>query len=162
MKVYIVTQGSYSDYRIAAVHSTRELAEAHVARLTELTDPNEPAFGEYEVDEPGSIPEVVPEYYATIFLATGELFDGHRPRPDYRWPGAASRKVAACGGGGERVWVNDGSYSQQPARIEVTSRVSQEHARKVAVERRQRWLRENKVVEGVPHLSPAGVKPEDS
>jgi len=43
MKVYITTKGNYSDYRITAVFSNRELAEKY---------PHKDEIEEYEVDEP--------------------------------------------------------------------------------------------------------------
>ena len=43
--IYIVTQGSYSDYHIVSVFSTRELAE----KFIELQPP--PGYDEYEIEE---------------------------------------------------------------------------------------------------------------
>lgn len=53
MKVYIVTSGSYSEYRMEAVYSTREAAEQHVALLNapETCIVDNPTIEEYEVDE---------------------------------------------------------------------------------------------------------------
>ena len=49
MKVYIVTSGSYSDYRICEVFSTKEKAEAYIAKFDSAWDFNE--IEDWEVDD---------------------------------------------------------------------------------------------------------------
>lgn len=56
---YVITQGSYSDYRIIGVYSTCELAERAVALLNANTDDwygEEPQIEEYELDVDDAIP----------------------------------------------------------------------------------------------------------
>lgn len=48
--VYIVTTGSYSDYRINAVFSTPELAQTYIDRC-QFDQYAEPGIEEYEVDD---------------------------------------------------------------------------------------------------------------
>ena len=58
MKVYIVTSGEYSDYRINAVFSTKEKAEDYLA--AEPSNVETPEIEEYEMDMPPS------EWWTTI------------------------------------------------------------------------------------------------
>ncbi|MDD5288335.1 MAG: hypothetical protein PHY28_04405 [Dehalococcoidales bacterium] len=53
MKVYMVTDGCYSDFRVEALYSKKELADEHVRRL----DSSDAAVEEMELDQP--IPDVL-------------------------------------------------------------------------------------------------------
>lgn len=52
MKVYLVTSGNYSEYRVEAIYSTQEAAEKHVALLNapETCSVEDPTVEEVEVD----------------------------------------------------------------------------------------------------------------
>jgi hypothetical protein len=133
MKVYIVTSGSYSDYSIDAVFSTRKLAQEWIDKKAA-----EEYSGHYNI-EPWDVDaqkdaKLVPRYRAesrrrqmvsslcsrsgcraeVLPPFRGRVIQGATAVPFYR-----GRKV-----------------------IRVESTVSADHADKIAVEARQAWLRE--------------------
>jgi hypothetical protein len=122
MTLYVVTTGSYSDYSIHSIYSTREKAEAVVALLgDERLDCDNPAIKEYELDAltEGSVSEV---FRVWIRKSDGDLVgtDSNcsivQPRHTY--------------------------VEMQREHIMADSVVSPDHALKIAAEARQAWLRE--------------------
>jgi hypothetical protein len=53
MKIYMVTDGCYSDFRVEALYSKKELADEHVRRL----DSGDASVEEMELDQP--IPDIL-------------------------------------------------------------------------------------------------------
>jgi hypothetical protein len=136
--VYLVSEGSGSDYRIEGVFSTREKAQAYIDRVG-------PGDGrgieEYVLDERQRWEHVRP-WGCMIDLDTGEIFRGpERATPRMMDPGRAVVSLHWRMLGGERDRI--GHYATT-----VTSPVSAGHARKVAAEKRQEWLRLR--AQGVP------------
>lgn len=128
MKVFILTRGSYSDYQIIGVFSTFELANHAKAILneSEINDPEE-----FELDPPYQ-PEkdftLGNTYKVTIYKNNGEIFKWANYlnlQNVYRHPTDCIIRI----------------YSNE---IWVCSPISFEHAEKVAIEQRQKYLRENK------------------
>ena len=144
MKVYVVTSGQYSDYGIDAIFSTLDKANEYVAFCRKVgQDTND--VDEREVDEPHD--RMHHQYWiATVHLPSSDIWDGkvslgrkrrvkgqnvgpffragtpERSEHEYDLPNQQNRK-----------WFED--------RMEVQSFVSQEHARKLAAEARQLFLR---------------------
>jgi hypothetical protein len=136
--VYLVSEGSGSGYRIAGVFSTREKAQAYIDRVG-------PGDGrdieEYGLDERQRWEHARP-WGCMIDLDTGEIFRGPlRAFPQVMDPGRAVASLHWRIAGGPRDRI--GHYA-----ITVTSPVSADHARKVAAEKRQEWLRLR--AQGVP------------
>lgn len=118
--IYIVTEGEYSDYGIRGVFSTQAKAQAYV-------DGNGGDIEEWGLDEfAGWIKRT--HFRAKIRLSDGAILqewnyqataDPHKRSEDVQqWKGRDDMQMCA------------------------TSLVSAEHARKLAVEARQNWLRE--------------------
>lgn len=130
---YVVTQGEYSDYSIIGVFLTREEAEA----FTGGYDRDDPC-GWYGIEEyPIGGPEGV--RIRTVYWCRINLKDGQIPRT------------------GESVQLFDSSERATTIRgpnydweIIVESAVSKDHAIKVAIEARQKWLREKTPVPEKP------------
>lgn len=118
MKIYIVTSGEYSAYRIDAVFSTRELAEAFFAG-----QPNEIyRIEEFDVDQAPSL------RWVTLY----EIFWKNGQEPEFKESIAQANPHS-------RGLV----YSYSNGYIGGFSEISREHAFKLAVEERQRLLRTN-------------------
>jgi hypothetical protein len=126
MKVYILTKGEYSEYKIIGAFSTLELANNAKAILNDY-DVNDP--GEYELDlpyQPEKDFELGDTYKVTIFMKSGETFkwaDNYNLHNVYRHPSDCVIKIHT-----NEIWVR--------------SPISAEHAEKVAIEQRQKHLRE--------------------
>lgn len=90
MKVYVVTQGEYSDYRIVAIFSTREQAELKCATLYD--DYNE--IAEWEVDAETLQGEATLAYMITYSTNTGEIICVSGPR--YVIKGSISKNQEFC------------------------------------------------------------------
>ena len=119
-KVYVVTNGSYSEYAIEGIFSTRELAEAYVQKAKRGT------IEEWVVDEQQDVIQR-PYWQVNVALPSGEISAlNFREQPT-----AIVRPHQRADVYGERS-LN---------RIKVLSYVSLEHARKVAVEKYQEYLR---------------------
>ena len=115
-KVYVVQEGSYSDRHVVGVFSTRALAEKDA-------DAYNGDITEYEVDcLVGS--EFHACYYADIDFSTGVV------------------ETSPPCGPKERVRPGECAIYTRGKFALVASPVSSEHAAKVAVELRQKWLRE--------------------
>jgi hypothetical protein len=130
--IYIVTNGSYSDYHIEAVFSTKAAAEAWLAEAQESSgfSADLPQIEEWPLDErAGEILRTA--WRCGIRLDSGEFY-GEEP-------------LRALGKPQERTATVEEYPPQLPAFggvCLVISYVSAEHARKLAVEYRQKWLRD--------------------
>lgn len=125
-KVYVITEGDYSDYRIVGVTLNRKAAKQYcknVERVSEGWD-SVPRIEEYELDDFGDGSEWCRVYYCYINKENGRIAEGREGSYRSTQEPNAPREV---------------SY---PARhIIAESTKSQAHARKLAVEARQAWLR---------------------
>lgn len=140
-KVYAVTQGEYSDYHIVALYSTREKALEHIARYDAARKAGvedwrlphtEPEERELDV----AIPPAPRVYWtADISLETGEI--DSLDAPDYDDQSEPHR--------GNYVEITEPDanavYPLPPMGYAYSCK-SQKHAIKLAVEARQKWLRE--------------------
>lgn len=121
MKVWVLTKGEYSSYRIVGIFSSEEkVREAKAMR--EMVEDNEPV--EYDLDQIVGW-EHGPKFQVMISKETGETrvkFQGEAPRD----PG--DTQVT-------------GLYEDANPWITVTSPCDEEQAHKIAVEERQDWLR---------------------
>ena len=114
--IYVVTEGEYSDYGIRAVFSTRLRADRYVAVLESGARVEEYALDEWVGAQRG------PQWTCVIDLKSGVL---------------SSRRLGRWLRHPRRCEIFPGASF-----IRVVSPVSAAHAQKVAVEERQRWLRE--------------------
>ena len=125
MTVYIVFEGAYSDRCSLGVFSTREKAETYIAEA-KITDDSE--IEEHTVDEFDGA--VIRDYWVThLDPTTGEVRDATS------WRGRKMASPTARGMVAPPEWNG-------PRCVSVYSFVSQDHARKLAVEEYQRRLRE--------------------
>jgi hypothetical protein len=127
-KVYVLTEGKFSDNHIIGIFSTREGAEKVRAGSTDTS---------VKVEE-WTLDAVTDLEWGTVWHADIRLGDGlARQRYEeerFRHPAAADVR-----------FYHD--YANAPFIIEVRSPVSAEHALKVAVEKRQEWLRTKELKE---------------
>lgn len=127
MKVYVLSYGEYSGWHIEGIFSSLEALEKGKAKLIGdgkdvYNDPDE-----YELDEIFDH-EAGPTFVASIKCETGELFNLLRLDDNrLRHP--------------KRCYVDVWHANYKEWIIRVISPVSAEHANKVAVEKRQEWLR---------------------
>lgn len=129
MKVYLLTEGSYSDESVVGIFSNLENAKRiydEYRRLEhgEINDPRE-----YELDELIS-PQAGPVFTVYMSLKNGEVISQCENPPSIRDPHGCDVDIFAYG---------------SDHRIVVKSPVSAEHAMKVAVEQRQEWLRSRSI-----------------
>jgi hypothetical protein len=124
MKVYVVTAGSYSDYSIDSIFSTKELAEAYIAEGEKEPYASYNGVDEWEVDELAG--NVLRQMWTAYITRDGTLHT-NREQKVMANPKARSRAQGLIGDWG----------------FQGESFISQEHAMKLAVEARQKWLREN-------------------
>lgn len=118
--VFVLSYGCYSDETIFGIFSTRKAAEDVVAKSDGSYEWNEVI--EYTLDEQvGSL--CVNGYHVAIDLVTGET-----------WRQFETREFFPNG---------SPLVSLREPGVFVTSPESWEHAIKIAVEHRQKWLREN-------------------
>lgn len=149
MKVYIVTQGEYSDYSIQAAFSTREKAEEYRA-----AKPSEYRIEEYELDsEP---PRVYGPRWGVALRLDGsrdERYCFHaesEEQTEIRRQGERGSGHTSAGFYDERRTKGDGLAFGWFSGV---SYVSAEHAMKLAVEQRQKALREHPEWFRVPAVS---------
>jgi len=135
--IYIVTNGTYSDYSIGAVFSDREKAEVYLAEVKKIDD-DEAKIEEWPVDEQD---EKIARQYWVSFIdpISGEIEHNNPlyfPGPRYQWA-TPNQKTGRCDN------INDFPYSTGyiPNQITFTSFISQEHADKLAIEARQEFIR---------------------
>jgi hypothetical protein len=127
--VFVVTAGDYSDYRLEALFSTQALAEAWLEEKRQCEwGLDSPQIDEWVVDEEAGM-VATPVFIAQIQLASGDLYPGTGKelfRPKER----------------ARVYWYTAAPAVEHRTVRALSAVSAEHAAKVAVEKRQAWLRE--------------------
>jgi hypothetical protein len=143
-KVYVVTSGCYSDYGINGIFSTRELAQewidkaANVAAMKDDEGCNLWIYGgeadakieEWELDAL-QYARIFKKWHFGMFLDDGSLENDVHEGQEFGVPHKGTATIA------ERVPAYDG----RPC-VRVESCKSAEHAKKLAVEARQKWLRE--------------------
>ncbi len=134
-KVHVVTTGQYSDYRIAAIFSARDAAE----RYLHVNDTGEHPYDtgrieEWSIDEISEPVSVIP-WQASIDCDTGEIMWTHKAN----WSEVIQRGMRAG-----PVDIHEVTDQPRKAWIIVTSYASEEHAKKLAIEARQKWLREKR------------------
>ena len=122
MTVYVVTSGSYSDYGIETVFSTREAAEAYIAEGEKLTYSDYNKIEEWPVDERAGF--IMRPYWLVWMMKDGST-ENTRELEALAAPTARSGEVGEIGNWG----------------FQAESFVSAEHALKLAAEARQEWLR---------------------
>jgi hypothetical protein len=125
MNVYIVTSGEYSDYKIEGVFSTKEKADAFAAKVTECTGGAD--VNEWPLDAQGEL-TVRRTFHASIKLDDGEIKE---------WTSAELVSTNA------RSLKDRAGYFNNTAT--ASSAVSAEHARKLVIEVRQKFLREKAI-----------------
>lgn len=131
-KVYLLTTGTYSDFKVLGAFSSQE-------KLNEAVDPrtkeaHNPPYNVH-VFELDSLPSQSfgPVYRVSIHLPSGEFRDGDDVYYCYRAPNGPS------GVSWLAPWEHmPKEYSET---VNVRSPISLEHAQKVAIEKRQEWLR---------------------
>jgi hypothetical protein len=151
-EVYLVTQGSYSDYHVIGVFSTREAAEACKAWEDHGNSYDHAEIETFELDHfdtGGLVPGHV--WRCTIELESGTITD-EQDEDEHVKPGERSGTpwfenrrvrrqlpdhVQPVFESEPRYWVFD-----EIPQVTVHSYVSAEHARKLAAEARQAWLRD--------------------
>lgn len=121
-KVYVLTEGSYSDYHIVGIFSTLAGAEKVRSGSTDTSVQVE----EWTIDADTELE------WGTVWHADIRLGDGlaRQRYEEQRFRHPAETVVQICH-----------DCANAPFIIEVRSPISAEHAMKVAVEKRQEWLR---------------------
>jgi len=135
MKVYVATEGSYADYHISAIFSSREKAEEYMGNMPDRFNEIE----EYELDsEP---PRVFGQQWVAALKLDGSV-DAHYTHMYITDVPVEHRQ-------GERGWGETKDYGFMKADrfnyawFSGRSFVSAEHAHKLAVEQRQKALVEH-------------------
>ena len=135
MKVYVVTAGEYSSYHIEAVFSTPEKADEYLAALRKSPRHSDesPTVEVFELDT-RTPPQVRTHWQSVIDLATGIILEREevQERADDEYP-------TEEGDGPYDVLLR---FVERATKWYATSFKSQDHADKLAVEARQKWLRE--------------------
>ena len=144
--VYVVTSGEYSDYGIQAVFLDKAEAESYHADLQKSSPHDSPRIEEWAVGRPG--PEVLkPSWGVRIDVATGRVETNDQsysmvpPERDAdecqvsRWAAIPAPWLPTLAVPAFNV------RAPEVHTLYRESYVSQEHAVKLAVESRQRWLR---------------------
>jgi hypothetical protein len=125
--IYVVTEGSYSDYGIKAMFSTKAGAEAYIEQIkaqreVDYADTN---IEQWQLDqEVGWVAKTA--YRCAIDVKTGEVTN--------EWE---FREIVA-----KNKRTGDAEVRPNGQFLTVLSYVSADHARKLAVEARQKHLRE--------------------
>ena len=128
MTVYIVTAGEYSDYGISSVFSTKELAETYANEFNKIHPYESPtSVEEWEVDQDVEI-RCVKTWVCRLDLKTGDCYTEHE--------GVGLARP------GRKGYVVRYGLQGKDADVAATSYESAAHARKLAIEDRQAYLRE--------------------
>lgn len=124
MKVYLVFQGCYSDRFCKAVFDNKETAEKY-AEMLDNEDCS--SVEEFEVNEIKlSDFELVTYYIATVYLDNSFYLKGSIHENSYKRIKNKNEKIEKCS-----------IYKGYRGQISITSTVSKEHAKKVAIEQYQ-------------------------
>lgn len=151
--IYAVSKGSYSDYSIQALYSTREKAQKFIdesvvkdAQWRNYGTPQDYVFehlyissDSYRIEkyildppdeiEPPGLGELTHGFSATIELESGDVTDVH----DFSVRDFDYRQ--------NPFWTDKRIDKEQKRFVTCLSKVSKDHAIKLAVEARQYWLR---------------------
>ncbi len=129
--VYLLTAGEHSDYRVIGAFSSQDRLEAAI-KSCERDRFN--SVEEHEVDE---IPEDAcgPAFLTTIDLENGSVRQRHETWPQPR------KADGAC-----KISIVSLYGPSGPSCVHVVSPVSADHATKIAIEKRQEWLRTGEIV----------------
>lgn len=125
--VYVVTSGSYSDYRICGIFSEMKLARDFVDQTGMVSFPEVGSIEKWVLDE-RSKERTMPVWVATIELESGSV-TCDSPQMELIDPSGPVRI---------QTFGNPPKY---PLSLSVWSHESREHALKLAAEKRQEWLR---------------------
>lgn len=136
MKIFAVSSGTYSDYGINAMFSTRELAEKYIADHTDKETGKTDAWDSYiveewELDASYDVPVWGTQYLVDLDLKTGAVC---------KHPATMEPCRVVLRNPKER-----GKWFTWPEYTRGTSYISKEHAHKLAVEGRQAYLRDNTI-----------------
>ena len=147
-KVYVVTNGCYSDYHIVRVFSTKELALEFTGSILEQST-YDYSIEEWALDlEDGMV--VRPRWTGNMYLIPfappyqkGKVFQAGEIDDIHQSYEIASKHLRNTGIKFEYCPKEEGRFSHpEKYRIWVTSYVSKEHCEKLLIEGRQQWLRD--------------------
>jgi hypothetical protein len=128
-KIYLVTDGDYSDYSVYGAFSTRERAQEYITARTAVYESfSYASIEEKEIDEGlGECRHT--RWCVGMFLDDGAVGEGPHAREAFEQPvnEIDGIKAVPC-------------YDRRPM-VRVQSPESAEHALKLAAEARQKWLR---------------------
>ena len=135
MIIYLVTSGSYSDYSIEGVFSSEDKAKAYVQQANAKSYSTDRSIEEWTVDENENLRCM--EVWRCQLEAQSNYFKANPTMPTSRsqrvlWPEGKRSEIQMWGRGYEKV-------------IDTFSAVSPEHAVKLAIEKRQEWLRKTEL-----------------
>jgi len=136
MKVYVVIAGTYSDYGYYGVFSSREKAQKYIDDTVAPDQRGEYSIDEHDLDPQYEQVEWVKCYCARIYLDDGKIepLDDE----DFYWAKRTDMRRGSVTCHGETRF---NGFSSRGV-VSASSFVSPEHAAKLAVEARQRYLRE--------------------
>ena len=149
MTIYAVSSGTYSDYGIRALFSTKEKAEEYIAKHTDTINPkltdcyDAYDIEEWELDEEYTVPVFATEWTVDLDLETGNIVDRNSTGPEGQ---RIVRRYDLKSRGNWHAFP-ERTYGKftDPGVVRGTSFVSFEHAHKIAVEGRQAYLRDPKI-----------------
>lgn len=136
-KVYIVTSGCYSDYGIRAVSLSKKKAQAAIdaAKTADEYWGAEADIETWEADE------ILTFKKQRVYQCGMLLDDGSIVEPREGWRGFSEHFRQPFRGLVIQCGTKVPAYSNRPI-VRTESTVSQAHAKKLAIEARQKWLRE--------------------
>lgn len=142
--IYAVSSGSYSDYGINAMFSTRELAQAFID-AREWSHYDQPEIEEWELDpNPNTAREGYDWYRVTMALQSGDAaLADKRERSPYS-PIPEDNVYDARQGGAAHALV-DGKWQLVSAFTTYVEARNQKQAIKVANKRRANWISSHKI-----------------
>jgi hypothetical protein len=135
-QIHLVSEGCYSDYRIVAAFSTKEAAEAYAAELRKIDD--DAGVETYPIDS--VVGETARRAWTAVVDLRGGLIYGEQG--DDR----ELRVMAQLTERGRTEIVGRTEAYPDGVGANVTSFVSAEHARKLAAEAHQSYLRKQAVI----------------
>lgn len=146
MKVYLVTSGCYSDDAVDGVFSSRELAEKmmYIGGFESYNDIEEKELDDQSLLKVGDNYEIGPTFSVRIYLESGQLekISSMDSKAKYRHP---MHCIENCREEPRDIEYRLGPNVHVDGYIIMISPISYEHAQKVAIEKRQEWLRTRKM-----------------
>lgn len=127
MKVYVVTEGEYSDYGIEAVCSTREKAEQVCKAITEADKYKDPKVEEWKLDEIPSRIDKGLSVYGVRWV--GDLQDLSVWKAELTTQASPLEKI-------------DSIIESKPIFVCYIETKDEDHARKIALEKFIQWKAE--------------------